>query len=66
MAKKTTNKMTNVEIIDKIIDTLNVLVIPVTTIIAIWTSFDAFVYVAGGVAVINGILEYVKLFIKEK
>ena len=58
-------KMTKVEIIDKIIDTLNVLVIPVTTIIAIWTSFDASVYVAGGVAVVNGILEYAKLFCKK-
>ena len=51
--------------IDKIIDTLNVLVIPVSTVIAIWASFDASVYVAGGVAAVNGVLEYLKLFCKK-
>lgn len=51
--------------IDKIIDTLNILVIPVSTVIAIWSSFDLSVYIAGGVAAINGVLEYLKLFCKE-
>ena len=54
-------KMTKTEIIDKIIATLNVLVIPVSTIIAIWGSFDASVYVAGAVAAVNGVLEYIKI-----
>lgn len=51
--------------LQKIIDTLNVLVIPVSTVIAIWSSFDVSVYVAGGVAAINGVLEYLKLFCKK-
>ena len=53
------------ETLQKIIDTLNVLVIPVSTVIAIWASFDLSVYIAGGVAAINGVLEYLKLFCKE-
>ncbi|MBR4420174.1 MAG: hypothetical protein IKT32_04775 [Clostridia bacterium] len=53
------------ETLQKIIDTLNVLVIPVSTVIAIWSSFDVSVYVAGGVAAVNGVLEYLKLFCKE-
>lgn len=51
--------------LQKIIDTLNVLVIPVSTVVAIWSSFDVSVYVAGGVAAVNGVLEYLKLFCKE-
>ena len=51
--------------IQKVIDTLNVLVIPVSTVIAIWSGFDVSVYVAGGVAAVNGVLEYLKLFCKE-
>lgn len=53
------------DVLQKIIDTLNVLVIPVSAVIAIWSSFDASVYVAGGVAAVNGVLEYLKLFCKE-
>ena len=53
------------ETLQKIIDTLNVLVIPASTVIAIWSSFDVSVYVAGGVAATNGVLEYLKLFCKE-
>lgn len=53
------------ETIQKIIDTLNVLVIPVSTVIAIWSSFDVSVYVAGGVAAVNGVLEYLKMFCKK-
>lgn len=51
--------------LQKIIDTLNVLVIPVSTVIAIWGDFDVSVYVAGGVAAVNGVLEYMKLFCKK-
>lgn len=51
--------------LQNIIDTLNVLVLPVSTIIAIWWDFDASVYVAGAVAAVNGVLEYLKLFCKK-
>ena len=57
-------KMTK-KTLQKIIDTLNVLVIPVCTVISIWSSFDASVYVAGGVAAVNGVLEYLKVFCKK-
>lgn len=53
------------ETLNKIIDTLNILVIPVSTVIAIWASIDVSIYVAGGVAAINGVLEYLKLFCKQ-
>ena len=58
-------KMTKVEIIDKIIDTLNVLVIPVTTIIAIWAGVDYSIYVAGTAALVCSVCEYLKLFCKK-
>lgn len=51
--------------LNKIIDTLNILVIPVSSVIAIWWSFDISVYAAGGVAAVNGVLEYMKMFCKE-
>ena len=51
--------------LQKWIDTLNVLVIPVCTVISIWWTFDASVYVAGGVAAVNGVLEYLKVFCKK-
>lgn len=57
-------KMTK-KTLQKIIDTLNVLVIPVCAVIGIWSSFDASVYVAGGVAAVNGVLEYLKVFCKK-
>ena len=60
MAKKQSKKV----ILDKIIDTLNILVIPVSSVVAIWASLDISAYIAGGVAVINSALEYAKLFIK--
>lgn len=62
MAKKV--KQSKKEILDKIIDTLNILVIPVSSVVAIWASLDVSAYIAGGVAVINSALEYAKLFIK--
>ena len=64
MAKK--EKMTTTEIIDKIIKTLDVLLIPVTTIIAIWWDFDAAVYVAATVAAINGVLECLEVYMNAK
>lgn len=51
--------------LQKIIDTLNVLVIPVCTVISIWWNFDSSVYVAGGVAAVNSVLEYLKVFCKK-
>lgn len=65
MAKKEEVKMTKTEIIDKCIKTLNVLVIPVTTIIAIWWDFDAAVYVSATVGAINGVLELIELYLKK-
>ena len=53
------------ETLNKIIDTVNVLTIPVATVIAIWGSFDASVYVAGTAALICSICEYLKLFCKK-
>lgn len=61
MVKKQSKKV----IIDKVIDTLNILVIPVSTVVAIWSSLDVSAYIAGGVAVVNSALEYAKLFIKD-
>lgn len=55
----------NKKTLQKVIDTLNVLVIPVSAVVAIWWDFDISVYVAGGVAAVNGVLEYLKLFCKE-
>lgn len=65
MAKKEEVKSTKKEIIDKVIDTLNILVIPVSSVVAIWASLDVSAYVAGGVAVINSALEYWKMFLKD-
>lgn len=53
------------ETLSKIIDTLNVLAIPVSTVIGIWTSIDVAVYVLGGVEAVNGVLEYLKYFCKK-
>ena len=65
MAKKQEVKSTKKETIDKVIDTLNILVIPVSSVVAIWASLDVSAYVAGGVAVINSALEYWKMFLKD-
>jgi len=51
--------------LQKIIDTVNVLTIPVTTVIAIWTSIDYGVYVAGTAAFVCSACEYLKLFCKK-
>ena len=52
------------ETLQKIIDSLNILVIPVAAVAGVW-GFDISVYVTGGVAAVNGVLEYMKLFCKE-
>lgn len=52
------------ETVQKIIDTLNILVIPAGAVAGIW-GFDIAVYVAGAVAAVNGVLEYVKIFCKD-
>lgn len=62
--KKKTVKMKK-DVIQKVIDTLNVLAIPVSTVIGIWTSLDVAVYILGGVEAVNGVLEYLKLFCKD-
>lgn len=54
------------ETLQKIIDTLNTLAIPVGTVIGIWTSLDVMFYVLGGVEAVNGVLEYLKLFCKDE
>lgn len=64
MTKKVETKQSKKEIIDKVIDTLNILVIPVSSVVAIWASLDVSAYIAGGVAVINSALEYWKMFLK--
>lgn len=64
MTKKVETKQSKKEIIDKVIDTLNILVIPVSSVVAIWASLDLSAYIAGGVAVINSALEYWKMFLK--
>lgn len=53
-------------ILDKIIDTSNILAIPVATAAGIWwTSFDIGAYVLGTFALLNSICEYLKLFCKK-
>lgn len=53
------------DLLNKIIDTVNVLTIPVASVIAIWGDFDAGVYVAGTAALICSVCEYLKLFCKK-
>lgn len=53
------------ETLNKIIDTINVLVAPVCAIVAIWWSTDISIYVAGAAGIANSICEYLKLFCKE-
>lgn len=50
--------------LQKIIDSLNLLVIPVAAVAGVW-GFDISVYVAGAVAAVNGVLEYLKIFCKK-
>lgn len=67
MAKKQEVKKSklNIETLQKIIDTSNILAIPVATAAGIWcTSFDIGAYVLGAFALLNSICEYLKLFCK--
>ena len=61
MAKQT--KMTKTEIIDKVIETVEYLIVPVAGVAAIW-GFDISVYVAAFAAFIIAGLNLAKLFIK--
>ena len=51
--------------LDKIIDTINVLTIPVASVIAIWWETDVAVYVSGAMAIVTSICEYLKYFCKK-
>lgn len=61
MAKKQSKKV----IIDKVIESLNILVLPVCAVAAVWSSVDLSAYIAGGVELVNCALSYWKLFIKD-
>ena len=65
MAKKEEVKLTKKEIIDKIMESLNILALPVCSVIAVWSGLDTTAYVLGGIEVVNCALEYVKKFIKD-
>lgn len=62
MAKET--KMTKKEIIDKVIETVNYLVVPVAAVAAIWGA-DISVYCAAAGGAIASVLKFVKLFVKD-
>lgn len=52
--------------LQKIIDTSNILAIPVATAAGIWwTSFDVSVYVLGTFALLNSVCEYLEIFCKK-
>jgi hypothetical protein len=61
MTKKT--KLTKKEIIDKTIETVNYLVVPVAAVAAIW-GVDISVYCAAAGGATASVLEFVKLFVK--
>ena len=65
MAKKTETKMTKKEIIDKIMESLNILAVPVAGVVAVWSTIDTTAYVLSGFELVNSTLEYVKKFIKD-
>lgn len=52
------------EIIDKVKQTIELLIAPATGIAAVW-GIDIAAYVAGGASIVISVLEYAKLFIKE-
>lgn len=60
--KKT--KMTTSEILDKCIETVNYLAVPVATVAGIW-GYDISIYVAAGCGAIASVLSFVKLFVKD-
>lgn len=54
------------EVIQKIMDVINILAIPVATAAGvIWTSFDVGSYVLATLALVNSICEYLKIFCKK-
>ena len=57
-------KTSKKETIEKIIKTVEYLIIPVSGVAAIW-GFDVSVYVAAVAAAIIGVLKCVEVFIKE-
>ena len=65
MAKKKIEetKMTNIEIIDKCIETCNYLVVPVAGVAAIWGA-DWTLYSAAFFGAVASVLSFVKLFVK--
>ena len=64
MAKKVEQKkMTTSEILDKCIETVNYLAVPVATVAGIW-GYDISIYVAAGCGAIASVLSFVKLFCK--
>ena len=64
MAKKVEQKkMTTSEILDKCIETVNYLAVPVATVASIW-GYDISIYVAAGCGAIASVLSFVKLFCK--
>ena len=65
MAKKAETKLTKKEIIDKIMESLNILAVPVAGVVAVWSTIDTTAYVLGGFELVNSTLEYVKKFIKD-
>ena len=64
MAKKEAVKLTKKEIIDKVIETINYLTVPVAGVAAIWGA-DITVYVAAACGALASCLEFVKLFVKD-
>ena len=62
MAKKT--QMTKTEIIDKVIETCDYLILPVCGVASIW-GFDISMYAAAAGGMLVSILTFVKLFVKD-
>ncbi len=54
------------EVIQKIMDVINILAIPVATAAGvIWTSFDIGAYVVATFGLLNSVCEYLKMFCKK-
>lgn len=64
MTKKAEVKMTKKEIIDKCIQTVEYLIVPVTTVLSIW-NIEAGVYVAAIAGFIISGLRLAEVFIKD-
>lgn len=64
MATKKNVKMTKKEIVDKCIQTVEYLIVPVTAVLAIW-NIDAGVYVAAIAGFIVSGLRLAEVFIKD-